>query len=132
MGETMKIRMSDAEAPGYRTGLVAVLDIGSSKTVCLIGKADPGNLRVLGAALRESQGVKAGTITSYPFSTNRRATCDSIETPSTRPTSCSGVSSASGITMVIDIPLPDPRFLGRRARPSPVTSPKDWWRVAGT
>jgi len=64
MGETMKIRMSDAEAPGYRTGLVAVLDIGSSKTVCLIGKADPGNLRVLGAALRESQGVKAGTITS--------------------------------------------------------------------
>jgi cell division protein FtsA len=48
--------------PAYRAGLVAVLDVGSSKTVCLIGRAEPGSLRVVGAALRESQGIKAGTV----------------------------------------------------------------------
>ena len=43
---------------------MAALDVGSSKIVCLIGRAEPGALRVLGAALRESQGIKAGTVTS--------------------------------------------------------------------
>jgi cell division protein FtsA len=61
MGETIKLR-TGSEMPAYRAGLVAVLDVGSSKTVCLIGRAEPGNLRVVGAALRESQGVRAGTI----------------------------------------------------------------------
>ncbi|MEI9887558.1 MAG: hypothetical protein WDN08_13870 [Rhizomicrobium sp.] len=37
-------------------------DVGSSKTVCLIGRAEPGILRVIGAALRETQGVRAGTV----------------------------------------------------------------------
>ncbi len=64
MGETIRMRTGNAEAIGYRTGLVAALDIGSSKVVCLIGRAEPGQLRVLGAALRESQGIKAATITS--------------------------------------------------------------------
>ena len=64
MGETVRMRTGNAEAIGYRTGLVAALDVGSSKVVCLIGRAEPGSLRVLGTALRESQGVKAGTITS--------------------------------------------------------------------
>src|SRR5271170_132403 len=62
MSEIVRMRTANAEAT-FRSGLVAVLDIGSSKVVCLIGKADPGNLRVLGAALRESQGIKCGTIT---------------------------------------------------------------------
>jgi cell division protein FtsA len=61
MGETIKLR-TGTEMPAYRTGLVAVLDVGSSKTVCLIGKAEPGSLRVIGAALRESQGIRAGTV----------------------------------------------------------------------
>jgi cell division protein FtsA len=63
MGETIKLR-TGGETPAYRSGLVAVLDVGSSKTVCLIGRAEPGSLRVVGAALRESQGIKAGTVTS--------------------------------------------------------------------
>jgi cell division protein FtsA len=42
--------------------LVAVLDVGSSKTVCLIGRSEPGSLRVIGAALRETQGLRAGTV----------------------------------------------------------------------
>jgi cell division protein FtsA len=62
MGEITKMRTANAETAAFRAGLIAVLDIGSSKTICLIGKAEPGNLRVLGAALRESQGVKGATI----------------------------------------------------------------------
>jgi cell division protein FtsA len=64
MGETVKLRTSDTEPTAYRSGLIAVLDVGSSKTVCLIGRADGAKLNVLGAALRESQGVKSGTINS--------------------------------------------------------------------
>jgi cell division protein FtsA len=64
MGETVRMRTGNAEQVGYRTGLVAALDVGSSKVVCLIGRAEPGKLRVLGTALRESQGIKAGTVTS--------------------------------------------------------------------
>ena len=63
MGETIRLRVNN-EIPAYRTGTVAALDIGSSKIVCIIGRAETGNLRVLGAALRESQGIRAGTVTS--------------------------------------------------------------------
>jgi cell division protein FtsA len=64
MGETVKLRTGNAEPTAYRSGLIAVLDVGSSKTVCIIGRAEAGKLSVLGAALRESQGIKSGTITS--------------------------------------------------------------------
>jgi cell division protein FtsA len=64
MGETVKLRTGNAEPTAYRSGTIAVLDVGSSKTVCIIGRAETGKLSVLGAALRESQGIKSGTITS--------------------------------------------------------------------
>jgi cell division protein FtsA len=67
MGETIRMRTSDAQFPAYRTGLVAALDVGSSKTVCLIGRAEPSNLRVIGAALRETRGIKSGTVTSLEY-----------------------------------------------------------------
>ncbi|HWE07501.1 MAG TPA: hypothetical protein VG274_12375, partial [Rhizomicrobium sp.] len=67
MGETIRMRTSDAQSPAYRTGLVAALDVGSSKTVCLIGRAEPANLRVIGAALRETRGIKSGTVTSLEY-----------------------------------------------------------------
>lgn len=63
MGETARLR-AVGETPAFRPGLVAALDVGSSKIACLIGRADHGSLRIMGAALRESQGVRAGTITS--------------------------------------------------------------------
>lgn len=63
MGETVRLR-AVGEVPAYRPGLVTALDIGSSKIACLIGRAEHGSLKVLGAALRESQGVRAGTVTS--------------------------------------------------------------------
>jgi len=64
MGDATRMRTTNSEATAFRTGLVAVLDVGSTKTVCLIGRAEPGNLRVLGAALRESGGIKSATVTS--------------------------------------------------------------------
>ncbi|MGN6515369.1 MAG: cell division protein FtsA [Rhizomicrobium sp.] len=63
MGDASKVRTAKAEAT-FRTGLVAVLDIGSSKTICLIGRAEQGTMKVLGAALRESGGIKSATVTS--------------------------------------------------------------------
>jgi cell division protein FtsA len=63
MGETVRLR-AVGEVPAYRPGLVTALDIGSSKIACLIGRAEHGSLKVLGAALRESQGIRAGAVTS--------------------------------------------------------------------
>ena len=53
MGETVRLR-AVGEVPAYRPGLVAALDIGSSKIACLIGRAEHSGLRILGAALREA------------------------------------------------------------------------------
>jgi cell division protein FtsA len=64
MGETVRMRTGAEKTAAFRPGQVAALDIGSSKVVCLIGRAEPGNLRVVGAALRESQGLRSGTVTS--------------------------------------------------------------------
>ena len=61
MGESLRLRPGD-EKPAYRAGLIAALDLGSSKIVCLIARAEPGSLRVIGAALRESHGIKAGNV----------------------------------------------------------------------
>ena len=61
MGETVRLRTGE-QTPAYRTGLIAALDVGSSKIVCLIGRAEPGSLRVLGTALRESRGIRAGNV----------------------------------------------------------------------
>ena len=83
MGEVTKLRTGEG-TPAYRTGLVAVLDVGSSKTVCLIGRAETGSLRVIGAALRESQGIKAGTVVGMESAEEsiRDAVADALHDPS--------------------------------------------------
>ena len=63
MNQTVRLRVSN-EIPAYRTGLVSALDVGTSKIVRVIGQAETGSLKVLGSALRESAGLKAGTVTS--------------------------------------------------------------------
>src|ERR1700744_3767382 len=63
MGETLRLRVNN-EIPAYRPGLVSALDVGSSKVACVIGRAEQGTLKILGSALRESAGLKAGTVTS--------------------------------------------------------------------
>jgi len=63
MGESLRLRVNN-EIPAYRPGLVSALDVGTSKIVCVIGRAEAGSLKVLGSALRESGGLRAGTVTS--------------------------------------------------------------------
>ncbi|MFT8597794.1 cell division protein FtsA [Acetobacter orientalis] len=48
----------------WRNGYSAVLDIGSTKITCLIGKGEPnGGLRVVGCGWRRSDGIRNGAIT---------------------------------------------------------------------
>ena len=64
MGETVRLRVNN-EIPAYRTGLVAALDVGISKIVCVIGQAEPGiAARCWAAPCARSPGLKAGTVTS--------------------------------------------------------------------
>ena len=63
MGETLRLRVNN-EIPAYRPGLVSALDVGTSKVARVMGRAAQGTLRVLGSALREAGGLKAGTVTS--------------------------------------------------------------------
>ncbi len=50
-----------ARAP--RSGTFGVLDVGSTKVCCLIGRTDPdGSMRVIGSAMRASRGVRSGGI----------------------------------------------------------------------
>ncbi len=63
MSEAIRLRVNN-EIPAYRPGLVAALDVGTSKIVCIIGRPEGGTLKVLGSALRESAGLRAGTVTS--------------------------------------------------------------------
>jgi len=47
-----------------RTGPFGVLDVGSTKITCLIGRVDhDGQIRVLGWGMRQSRGVRGGGIT---------------------------------------------------------------------
>ncbi len=69
MGDTFRLRTNGARAStakptASRAGIVAALDVGSSKVACIIGRAEPTGIRVLGAALHESQGIKSGAVTS--------------------------------------------------------------------
>ena len=55
-----------------RTGPFGVLDVGSSKVVCLIGRVDgDGQLRVLGVGHTQSRGVRAGSVTDLDAAEER-------------------------------------------------------------
>ncbi|MDT7950576.1 MAG: cell division protein FtsA [Acetobacteraceae bacterium] len=50
-------------ARAARSGTFGVLDVGTTKVCCLIGRTDPdGTMRVIGSAMRASRGVRAGGI----------------------------------------------------------------------
>lgn len=63
MNQSLRLRVNN-EIGAWRNGLVTALDVGTSKIVCVIGQAEGGALRVLGSALRESGGLRAGAVTS--------------------------------------------------------------------
>jgi len=51
-------------ARAWRPGVFGVLDIGTSKVTCLIGRGEPdGTLRVMGCGWQRSRGVRLGGIT---------------------------------------------------------------------
>ena len=64
MGDTFRLRTNGAKPIPVRSGLIAALDIGSSKIACLIGRTEMGALNIVGNALHESQGVRYGTVVS--------------------------------------------------------------------
>src|SRR5215472_17458258 len=69
MGDIFRLRTNGSKpaatkAPHAKSGLIAALDVGSSKVACLIARADSGTKKVLGSALHESHGVRSGTVTS--------------------------------------------------------------------
>jgi cell division protein FtsA len=69
MGDTFRARTNGTKPSGIkalpaRSGLIAALDIGSSKVACIIARAESGGLRVVGSALHEAQGVRSGSVTS--------------------------------------------------------------------
>lgn len=66
MGEVFHVRSNGrpngARSAVARSGVIAALDVGSSKVACIIGRAEHGAIRVLGSALRESRGIRSGTV----------------------------------------------------------------------
>jgi cell division protein FtsA len=68
MGDTFRTR-SNGKANGARSsharsGLIAALDVGSSKIACIIGRAEQGGIQVLGSSLHESQGIRSAAVTN--------------------------------------------------------------------
>lgn len=62
-GSLLNMPEERPEPRAWRSGLVGVLDIGSTKITCLVGKGEPnGTLRVLGHGWLRSSGVKSGAI----------------------------------------------------------------------
>jgi cell division protein FtsA len=68
MGDLIRVQMSTSKsgvtkALQTRAGLIAALDVGTSKVACIIARMEAGGLRVLGSALHESQGIRSGSVT---------------------------------------------------------------------
>lgn len=64
MGETFRLRTNGAKPVPVRSGVIAALDVGSSKIACIIGRNEMGALHVLGSALHESHGIRSGAVSS--------------------------------------------------------------------
>jgi cell division protein FtsA len=72
---------------GGRAGPFGVLDVGSTKVTCLIGRVDgDGGLRVLGFGWQQARGVKGGGITDLDQAegTIRRAVAEAEQMADTR------------------------------------------------
>ena len=68
MGDTFRTK-TGAKANGVRSsharsGILAALDVGSSKIACIIGRAEQGGIQVLGSALHESLGIRSGAVSN--------------------------------------------------------------------
>ncbi|MBI3516871.1 MAG: cell division protein FtsA [Proteobacteria bacterium] len=50
------------KAPVTRNGLVAALDVGTTKTVCFIARVENGSARLVGVGHQASRGIKTGAV----------------------------------------------------------------------
>src|ERR1700710_1825356 len=58
-------------APRSRSGIIGVLDIGTTKIVCFIAQITPdNNLKIIGIGHQLSQGIKSGAITDMRLAEN--------------------------------------------------------------
>lgn len=57
-----QLQVSTLERTPYRSGLVAALDVGTSKVACMVARVEPDQLRIIGAAMRESRGMRVGAV----------------------------------------------------------------------
>jgi cell division protein FtsA len=64
MGDSFRLRTNGAKPVPVRSGIVAALDVGSSKVACVIGRLEMGQIHVMGAAVHESHGIRSGAVTS--------------------------------------------------------------------
>ena len=68
MGDTFRTKTigkaNGARAAHARSGLIAAVDVGSSKIACIIARTEHAGIRVLGSALHESQGIRSGAVTN--------------------------------------------------------------------
>lgn len=79
MGD-VRTRLNGSKPPAPRSGVIAALDVGSSKIACIIGSADADGIRVLGSALHESRGIRSGAVTSLELAEESiRETVDTAE-----------------------------------------------------
>jgi cell division protein FtsA len=63
LASTPPMREGSKRPKPFKTGTFGVLDIGSTKICCLIGRVDgDGAIRVIGSGLQKSGGVRAGGI----------------------------------------------------------------------
>src|SRR6266550_4179976 len=84
MGETLRTKtvgkVNGTRNIHVRSGLVAALDVGSSKIACIIGRAEHGGIQVLGSSLHESHGIRSGAVTNLDLAEQSiRKAVDSAE-----------------------------------------------------
>src|SRR5882762_5654379 len=84
MGETLRTKpvgkVNGTRNIHVRSGLVAALDVGSSKIACIIGRAEHGGIQVLGSSLHESLGIRSGAVTNLDLAEQSiRKTVDAAE-----------------------------------------------------
>lgn len=77
----MKKRSKPTPQPWWRSGLIAALDIGTTKISCLIGRLNASNeLRIVGVGHHASRGVRSGTLVDLEAAeVTIRATVDAAE-----------------------------------------------------
>jgi len=77
----MKKKSKSPAQPWWRSGLIAALDIGTTKICCLIGRLTASNtLRIIGVGHQSSNGLKGGTLVDLEAAEERIcATVDAAE-----------------------------------------------------